>query len=98
MAGMNLQDLVLNQLRKNKIPMIIFLVNGVQIRGKIEGYDAFTIVVVAQDGKQQMVYKHAVSTIVPYKPIPVMQNNQQEKKEKRADDSQQGDQKKETKE
>lgn len=58
----NLQDSFLNQVRKENIPVIIYLVNGFQIRGCVRGFDNFTVII-EQDGKQQLVYKHAVSTI-----------------------------------
>jgi len=62
--ALNLQDLLLNQLRKDNISVTIFLMNGVQIRGTVRGFDNFTVVVDV-DGKQQMIYKHAISTIIP---------------------------------
>ncbi|OPJ56586.1 RNA chaperone Hfq [Clostridium oryzae] len=64
----NLQDIFLNGARKNKIPVTIHLTNGFQIKGFIKGFDSF-IVVLDCDGKQMMVYKHAVSTITPGKVI-----------------------------
>ncbi|MDL2280962.1 RNA chaperone Hfq [Selenomonadales bacterium OttesenSCG-928-I06] len=63
---MNLQDNFLNQIRKENTPVIIYLVNGFQLRGLVKGFDNFTIII-ENDGKQQMVYKHAVSTITPFK-------------------------------
>ncbi|MBC8590536.1 RNA chaperone Hfq [Wansuia hejianensis] len=60
----NLQDLFLNKARKEKINLTIFLVNGYQIRGKVKGFDNYTVILDI-DHKQQMVYKHAISTIVP---------------------------------
>ena len=65
---LNLQDNFLNQLRKDNIPATIFLVNGYQIKGSIRSFDNFTILLEV-DGKQQMVYKHAVSTIIPFRNI-----------------------------
>lgn len=64
----NLQDIFLNNARKNKIPVTIHLTNGFQLRGNVKGFDSFTIIL-DNDGKQMMVYKHAVSTITPLKPI-----------------------------
>lgn len=61
---MNLQDYFINQARKNKIEITIFLTNGFQFKGYIKGFDNFTIVL-ESDGRQNLVYKHAVSTIVP---------------------------------
>ncbi|WP_234120698.1 RNA chaperone Hfq [Clostridium hydrogenum] len=64
----NLQDIFLNNARKNKIPVTIHLANGFQLRGNVKGFDSFTIILDC-DNKQMMVYKHAVSTITPLKPI-----------------------------
>ncbi len=60
----NLQDYFLNIARKDKIPLTIFLMNGVQMKGQVRGFDNF-VVMVESDGKQQMVYKHAISTVIP---------------------------------
>lgn len=60
----NLQDQFLNQLRKNHTPATVFLMNGFQIRCLITGFDPFVVTVNA-DGKQEMIYKHAISTIIP---------------------------------
>ena len=67
-SQVNLQDLFLNLVRKEKVPVTIFLVNGFQIKGSVKGFDNFTVVV-EQDGKQQLVYKHAISTVAPIRPI-----------------------------
>ena len=64
----NLQDIFLNNARKERIPVTIFLVNGVQLKGIVKGFDSFTVVL-DSDGKQQLVYKHAISTVSPAKPI-----------------------------
>mgnify|MGYP000870290626 CR=1 FL=1 len=64
----NLQDAFLNQVRKENLLVTIFLVNGFQLKGVVRGFDNFTVVL-DTDGKQQMVYKHAISTIVPAKPV-----------------------------
>ncbi|WDL97301.1 RNA chaperone Hfq [Alicyclobacillus sp. ALC3] len=64
----NIQDTFLNQVRKDRIPVIVYLVNGFQIRGSIKAFDNFTIVV-ESDGKQQMVYKHAISTFIPMRSV-----------------------------
>ena len=69
--GLNLQDSLLNQVRKENIPVTIFLTNGFQIRGVIRGFDNFCVLV-DSDGKQQLIYKHAISTLAPAKPIPIM--------------------------
>ena len=64
----NLQDNFLNQVRKDGIPVTIHLVNGFQIKGTVRGFDNFVLMVDAM-GKQQMIYKHAVSTITPAQPV-----------------------------
>ena len=66
------QDTFLNQARKERTPLTIFLVNGFQMRGIITGFDAFVIVLVSE-GRQQMIYKHAVSTIAPSVPLRLIQ-------------------------
>jgi len=67
-AQINLQDAFLNQVRKDNIPVTIFLVNGFQLKGIIKGFDNFTVIM-ESDGKQMMVYKHAISTVSPMKPV-----------------------------
>ena len=64
----NLQDIFLNNARKERIPVTIFLVNGVQLKGIVKGFDSFKVVL-DSDGKHQLVYKHAISTVSPDKPI-----------------------------
>ena len=66
--AINLQDAILKECRREKIPVTMFLMNGFQLRGIITGYDSFVVVLVS-DGKQQMIYKHAISTLVPIKPL-----------------------------
>ena len=66
------QDTFLNQARKERTPLTIFLVNGFQMRGIITGFDAFVIVLVSE-GRQQMIYKHAVLTIAPSVPLRLSQ-------------------------
>lgn len=70
----NLQDFFLNSIRKDKILITVFLVNGFQIKGVVKGFDNF-IIVLEVDGKQQMVYKHAVSTIIPAGKINISEIN-----------------------
>ena len=65
---MNLQDTILKEVRREKIPVTLFLMNGFQLRGTVSGYDNFVVVLVT-DGKQQMIYKHAISTLVPVRPL-----------------------------
>ena len=60
----NLQDAFLNQVRKTKIPVTVFLINGVKLQGTITWFDNFCILL-RRDGQSQLVYKHAVSTIMP---------------------------------
>ncbi len=67
----NLQDAFLNQVRKDKILVTIFLVNGFQIKGMVKGFDNFTVIVEV-DGRQKLVYKHAMSTVEPIKAINVI--------------------------
>lgn len=65
---LNLQDAFLNQIRRDKVPVTIYLINGFQIKGIIKGFDNFTAIV-EQEGRSQMVYKHAISTIAPVRSI-----------------------------
>ena len=65
---MNLQDTILKEVRREKIPVTLFLMNGFQLRGTVSGYDNFVVVLIT-DGKQQMIYKHAISTLVPIRPL-----------------------------
>jgi host factor-I protein len=66
--AINLQDIFLNQVRKERIPVTIFLTNGFQLKGMVKGFDNF-IVLLESEGKQQMIYKHAISTVVPAKSV-----------------------------
>ncbi|SHJ78627.1 RNA chaperone Hfq [Tepidibacter formicigenes] len=74
--ALNLQDLFLNQARREKIGITIFLMNGVQLKGLVKGFDSY-IIILENEGKQQMIYKHAVSTIIPSKNINLINNNNQ---------------------
>jgi host factor-I protein len=65
-VNINLQDVFLNQVRKEHIGVTIYLTNGFQLKGLVKGFDNFTVVL-DTDGKQQLVYKHAISTVTPYK-------------------------------
>ena len=69
----NLQDLFLLSARRNRTSVTVFLVNGFQMRGVITGFDSF-VVILESDGKQQMIYKHAVSTMTPAVPVHLTQN------------------------
>ncbi len=64
----NLQDIFLNHARKDNVPVTLFLMNGFQLRGTISGFDCF-VVVLDSEGKQQIIYKHAISTIAPVRPV-----------------------------
>jgi len=64
----NLQDTFLNNVRKNKTPLTIFLVNGVKLQGVVTWFDNFCVLL-RRDGHSQLVYKHAISTIIPVHPI-----------------------------
>ncbi len=68
MQKANLQDIFLTKVRKQAVSVTVFLMNGFQLRGVITGFDSFTLVL-DSDGRQQFIYKHAVSTIVPLRPI-----------------------------
>jgi host factor-I protein len=64
----NLQDVFLNQLRKQKTPVTVFLVNGVKLQGIITWFDNFCVLL-RRDGHSQLVYKHAISTVMPATPV-----------------------------
>jgi host factor-I protein len=66
-SQVNLQDIFLNQMRKEKIPVTMYLVNGARITGTIKGFDNFVILM--RQENQQLVYKHAISTIIPERPV-----------------------------
>ena len=68
----NLQDLFLLRAREDRLNVTVFLMNGFQMRGIITGYDPF-VVVLDSDGKQQLIYKHAISTIAPLRPVDLTQ-------------------------
>ena len=70
--AINLQEAILKEVRRDKVPVTLFLMNGFQLRGVITGYDSFVVVLVS-DGKQQMIYKHAVSTMTPTTPVRMTQ-------------------------
>ena len=64
----NLQDAILKEVRRDRVPVTLCLMGGFQLRGVITGYDSFVVVLVT-DGRQQMIYKHAISTLAPMKPL-----------------------------
>jgi host factor-I protein len=67
--GLNLQDNYLNQLRKEKIPVVIYLTNGVRLKGLIKSFDNFVLLL--KENTESLIYKHAISTIVPEKEIEI---------------------------
>lgn len=76
--SLNLQDVFLNQARKEKVAVTIFLMNGYQFKGIVKGFDSY-IVILDCEGKQNVVYKHAISTISPVRSINILDaNNQQD--------------------
>ncbi len=70
-STLNLQDVFLNQARKEHICLTIFLTNGFQFKGYVKGFDSFTVIL-DSEGRQNLVYKHAISTISPAKPISIL--------------------------
>ncbi len=73
----NLQDVLLTRLRKQSIPVTVFLVNGFQLRGTVTGFDCF-VVVLDSEGKQQVIYKHAISTVAPMRSVPLHEDAEEE--------------------
>ena len=71
----NLQDLFLLRARQDRVPITLFLMNGFQMRGTITGYDPF-VVVLDSDGRQQVIYKHAISTIAPIRPVELRESEE----------------------
>jgi host factor-I protein len=74
--SINIQDTFLNQIRKENIPVTVYLLNGFQLRGFVKAFDNFTIVI-DSEGKQQLVYKHAISTFTPARPVSLMPAEQE---------------------
>ena len=72
--NINLQDVFLNQARKEKVCVTIFLMNGYQFKGIVRGFDSF-IVILDCEGKQNIVYEHAISTISPSRPISIQEQD-----------------------
>jgi host factor-I protein len=72
--GQNLQDNFLNTLRKEHTPVSIFLVNGIKLQGRVDSFDQYVIML--KNTVSQMVYKHAISTIVPGKPVKLTRDNE----------------------
>ncbi|MBC8569639.1 RNA chaperone Hfq [Zongyangia hominis] len=78
--NMNLQDVFLNQARKEKITVTIYLTNGFQFKGVVKGFDSFTVIL-DTEGKQNLVYKHAISTITPSRAISILDQSEREDQE-----------------
>jgi host factor-I protein len=72
----NVQDVFLNFIRKNKTPVTIFLVNGVKLQGIVTWFDNFSVLL-RRDGHTQLVYKHAISTVMPSTPISLFEPNKE---------------------
>lgn len=73
----NVQDVFLNNIRKNKTPVTIFLVNGVKLQGIVTWFDNFSVLL-RRDGHTQLVYKHAISTVMPSSPIQLFEPSTKE--------------------
>lgn len=71
-----MQDVFLNHVRKNKTPVTVFLINGVKLQGFITGFDNFCVLL-RRDGHIQLVYKHAMSTVMPSQPIQLYEGGQE---------------------
>ena len=78
-SQVNLQDIFLNQMRKEKVPVTMYLVNGARLTGTIKGFDNFVILLKQEN--QQLVYKHAISTIIPEKPVELLETIESKKTE-----------------
>lgn len=72
----NLQDIFLNRARKERMPLTVFLVNGFQLKGQVTGFDSFTVVLFS-DSKQQLIYKHAISTIIPARAVSLLEEEKE---------------------
>jgi len=75
--GQSLQDTFLNNVRKNKVPLTVFLINGVKLQGIVTWFDNFCVLL-RRDGHSQLVYKHAISTIMPSQPIQLSEHEEKE--------------------
>ena len=72
----NVQDVFLNHIRKNKVPVTVFLVNGVKLQGIITWFDNFSVLL-RRDAHSQLVYKHAISTVMPSTPVQLFDPSEQ---------------------
>lgn len=75
--NVNIQDVILNNARKEKASVTIYLMNGVQMKGQVKGFDSYVILIEDDKKQQSMIYKHAVSTLLPNKYINMQTNGQQ---------------------
>lgn len=73
MKNINLQDVFLNQVRRARMTVTIYLTNGFQFKGIVKGFDNY-VVILDCDGKQNLVYKHAISTVIPSRPITILES------------------------
>lgn len=73
----NVQDVFLNHIRKNKTPVTVFLVNGVKLQGIVTWFDNFSVLL-RRDGHTQLVYKHAISTVMPAEPVQLFEPEKEE--------------------
>lgn len=76
-SQINLQDSFLNQVRKENIPVILYLTSGVQLRGQVKGFDAFTVILEGQGKPPQLVYKHSIVSVAPMRhpAVPILQGS-----------------------
>ncbi|MCK6257095.1 RNA chaperone Hfq [Fictibacillus sp. KIGAM418] len=72
--AINIQDQYLNQLRRENIYVTVYLLNGFQLKGLVKGFDNFTVIL-ESDGKQHLIYKHAISTFTPHRPVELPAEN-----------------------
>lgn len=77
-----LQDVFLNRARQEGVSVTVFLTNGFQLKGVVRGFDCFTVVLVS-DGRQQLIYKHAISTVVPSKALKFFEINEGEEEQEK---------------
>ena len=82
----NVQDVFLNHIRKNKAPVTIFLVNGVKLQGIVTWFDNFSVLL-RRDAHSQLVYKHAISTVMPATPVQLFEPAREERAEENAEES-----------
>lgn len=80
----NVQDVFLNYVRKNKTPLTVFLINGVKLQGVVTWFDSFSMLL-RRDGHSQLVYKHAISTVMPQTPVQLFESHQPSASEETAE-------------